>query len=103
MIAALIVRGLFLLAFAQNAIAIRNALSLAQQQTPLKPASPQHDTISMSASERQLVPGDNPEVYFCGSTPEEQLFEIRELTVAPNPIPMQVPYRHPPFLLGLIE
>ena len=100
MIAALI-RGLFLLTFAR-AIAIRNALSPAQQ-TPLSPASPQHDTISMLASERQLVPGDNPEVYFCGSTPEEQLFRIRELTVAPNPIPMQVPYSHPPFLLGLIE
>jgi len=95
MIAARIIRGLFLLTFAQNTIAI----SPAQQQTPLK----QHDTISMLASERQRVPGDNPEVYFCGSTPEEQLFDITELTVAPNPIPMQVPYRHPLFLLGLIE
>jgi len=92
MIAALIC-GLFLLTFAQNAIAIRNALPPAQQR-PLTPASPQNDTISMLASERQLVPGDNPEVYFCGSKREEQLFYISELTVAPNPIPMQVPFTH---------
>jgi hypothetical protein len=50
MSAAFIICGLFLLAFAQNAIAI----SPAQQQTPPK----QRDTISMLVSERQPVPGD---------------------------------------------
>lgn len=51
MIEELIISGLFLLSFVQNAVAIPNALSPAQYQMSLKSASPQHDTTSTLSSD----------------------------------------------------
>jgi len=42
------------------------------------------DAVIMTET-RQQVPGDNP-AYFCGPTPpNQQLFEIEEFIIAPNP------------------
>lgn len=92
MISAALSRALLLLTLAQisTAVALSSAF-LPPPQTLLKPASPLHITVSnpiIMALERQPVSGDNP-AYYSGSTPpEEQLFQIEEFVVAPNPPPM---------------
>jgi len=73
---------LFLLGIFQNSVALTIPII---QQTLLS-----SDSVPIMASDRQPVPGDNP-AYFCGSTPpSEQLFQIEEFVVAPNPPPMYI-------------
>lgn len=92
MISAALSRALLLLTITQIsiAVAIPSAL-LPPLRTLPKSAFPLYITVSnpiIMTSERQPVPGDNP-AYYSGSTPPgEQLFDIEEFIVAPNPPPM---------------
>jgi hypothetical protein len=57
---------------------------LPAQQT-LQSTNPQHEKIDAMPHERQKVPGDNSAYYSGPTSRNEQLFEIEEFDIAPNP------------------